>query len=358
LTSLPNSIVLSCAGRRAYLARWLREALHEVGWSLVACDANAHAPALQEADRAYTVPRVTDQGYIEVIQELCGAHRAKAILSVNDVELRLLASRRKAFAQVGTHVFGAEAEVVDRCADKVLLGELAAEVGVRYPATYVSREGARRALAAGDAASVALLVKPRWGSGSIGIFTVRSPKELDAAWDACGRAVAGSVVADIQGEQSSESPVIAQELLDGTEFGLDVVNDLDACFAGCLARQKLAMRAGETDRARTVSVEALTDVGKRVSAAVGHTGLIDCDVILTEAGYHLIDINPRFGGGYPFSHVAGADIPRALVAWLAEKPVNRAWLQASPGVVGAKADDLKVASAVADWKGKLTPMGS
>ena len=49
-----------------------------------------------------------------------------------------------------------------------------------------------------------------------------------------------------------------------------------------------------------------------------------------------MELNPRFGGGYPFSHAAGANVPSALIAWrrgLAPKPE---WLRVRPGVLSAK----------------------
>lgn len=43
---------------------------------------------------------------------------------------------------------------------------------------------------------------------------------------------------------------------------------------------------------------------------------MDCDVLVTGGGrISVLELNPRFGGGYPYSHVAGANIPAAIVSW-------------------------------------------
>ena len=53
------------------------------------------------------------------------------------------------------------------------------------------------------------------------------------------------------------------------------------------------------------------------------SGNLDMDVLLTREGYaYIIDMNARFGGGYPYSHMAGVDLPAALVAW-AEKTAGQ-----------------------------------
>jgi carbamoyl-phosphate synthase large subunit len=49
-------------------------------------------------------------------------------------------------------------------------------------------------------------------------------------------------------------------------------------------------------------------------------------------------MNPRFGGGYPFSHEAGANAPAAIIAWLNGDEVEKEWLVSQEDVVSAKCD--------------------
>ena len=105
----------------------------------------------------------------------------------------------------------------------------------------------------------------------------------------------------------AEHPVLIQELIIGEEYSLDVVNDLDGRHVATFARCKLAMRAGETDRAVTVDREELHRLGAAIGGQLGHAGNLDCDVLAAQDRMYVLDLNPRFGGGYPFSHAAGAN---------------------------------------------------
>ena len=69
------------------------------------------------------------------------------------------------------------------------------------------------------------------------------------------------------------------------------------------------------------------------------SGLIDADVIMDEKGQepYVIDINARFGGGYPFSHLAGADVPRAYVLFAEGRDEEaKKYLRTVPGTHGYK----------------------
>jgi len=53
-------------------------------------------------------------------------------------------------------------------------------------------------------------------------------------------------------------------------------------------------------------------------------------------------MNPRLGGGYPFSHMAGANLPAALVAWANREQPDAHWLQVEPNIMASKYDELVV----------------
>ena len=105
-----------------------------------------------------------------------------------------------------------------------------------------------------------------------------------------------------------------------------------------LVNRKLAMRAGETDVAETVDDAALARAGREPSARrCGHVGALDVDVFVDEGLVSVLDVNPRFGGNYPFAHLAGADVPRAYVGGRSGEDVSDDAFAVRAGTVGLKA---------------------
>jgi len=141
-----------------------------------------------------------------------------------------------------------------------------------------------------------------------------------------------------------ERNVMIQEFLRGQEYGLDIVCDLEGQYVTTFVKRKITMRAGETDRAETVDRPDIEAVGECIARQLGHVGNLDCDVFDTPNGLFVLEMNPRFGGGYPFSHIAGANIPAALIAWANHETPSPAWLKVRPGVRSAKCDRIVVCS--------------
>ena len=100
------------------------------------------------------------------------------------------------------------------------------------------------------------------------------------------------------------------------------------------------MRAGETERAEVVRNEELEKTGHRLGLALRHGGVLDCDVFLNRGRCRVLELNPRFGGGYPFVHVAGADLPSFYIALAEKREVDPEWLHVHAGMRSAKCDRL------------------
>ena len=74
------------------------------------------------------------------------------------------------------------------------------------------------------------------------------------------------------------------------------------------------MRAGETDQAVSTNDPELIALGLKLTQKLKLFGPMDVDVMIDNGVPKLLEFNPRFGGGYPCSHLAGADFPAKLIA--------------------------------------------
>lgn len=329
------NILFSCAGRRNYLLKYFREALRGDG-SVLATDLSPLAPAMAEADKALTVPRVDASGYIDELINICKDNEVGLLISLNDHELPILASSKDKFQQVGTKIVVSAPSVVELCFDKGATARFAEELGIKVPHTFEHLEEARSAIASG-ALTFPLFVKPRWGTASTGIEKVENIDELELAWHFGIRKL------DRQGLRTGDdkaSGLLIQQALPGHEYGVDIVNDLDGRHQATFIKRKLGMRAGETDKAVTEDNPSLKAAAQRIAIALKHIGNLDCDFFVNGDEIYLLEMNPRFGGGYPFTAEAGGDVPAALIAWAKglEPPVG--WDNLQIGITTAKCDRL------------------
>jgi len=325
------NVMLTCAGRRNYLVQFFQQALRGRG-EVFAGDSCGEAPALQQADRAFVLPTLSDPAYLDRLVAICERHRVRLLIPLNDLELPHLARHAARFLEVGTIPLISSPEVVEICSDKWETSRFLRISDLKSPETYLSLADAREAVLRGET-SFPLLIKPRWGSASIGIDDCEDDQELELAHVLATKRIPRTFLRD---------GIVIQKRLAGSEYGLDVLNDLDGRYQCTFVRQKLAMRAGETDRAVTVRSERLERIGEVIGRRLGHVGILDCDAIATEGGCYVIDMNPRFGGGYPFSHVAGANLPAVLIAWANRERPDPSWLKVEPDVVASKYDRLAV----------------
>jgi carbamoyl-phosphate synthase large subunit len=334
LSSNPN-VLLTCAGRRNYLVHYFRNAI-EPESQVYATDASATAPALQAVDRCFVVPRIDAPDYIDQLLHICADNHIGMLVSLNDLELPLLARHRAQFLDIGVVPVISTPDVIDTCFDKYATVQFLQEHDLLTPRTFLSLEQVRLALNTGEV-QFPLVVKPRWGTASISVEYVTEEEMLELAYQLVHKRLRQTILATVSDGRSEEA-VIIQECLQGQEYGLDIVNNLDGNNITTFVKKKLAMRAGETDKSMTTANPVLKRLGRQLGECLGHVGMLDCDVFEQDNQYYVLEMNPRFGGGYPFSHMAGANVPAALIAWLRGKDADPGWLAVETGVIAAKHD--------------------
>lgn len=330
------NILFTCAGRRTYLLKYFKENLSE-GDKIVATDMQLSAPALQVADIKVQVPAVYDPQYIDITLDICKKYNIDALMSLNDLELPILAENKARFEAHGVKVIISDPKVIDICFDKYLTAQWTESIGLNAPKTYVRLADVKKALAAGEIA-FPLFMKPRWGSGSIGLETIDDMEELDIYHNILMKKIKKTILATAS---VGDEYIMIQEKLTGKEFGLDVMNDLQGNNVAVSVKQKLAMRAGETDKAITVDIPEVYEMGRKIGENLKHIGNLDVDIMQRANGdYCVLELNPRFGGGYPFSYEAGVNMPQAIVQWIRGEKVDPKILMPEYGKMFAKNDYL------------------
>lgn len=335
------NILFTCAGRRTYLLKYFKEQLGDKG-KIIGADMQMTAPALSAADIRVLVPSVYDDNYVDVLHNICEQHHVDLLFSLNDLELPILAANKASFENAGTKVVVSSPEVIDICFDKLRTCEYVQSLGIKVPKTYSNLQSALNAIETGEL-KYPVVIKPRWGSASIGIEFVNNHDDLCIMYELIKRKTSKGILGEVS--QHDKDFILIQEKISGEEYGLDVMNDLEGRNVGVAVKRKLSMRAGETDKAVTVDNAELRHIGEVIGTNLAHIGNLDCDILEMNGEYYMLELNPRFGGGFPFSYEAGVNFPKALINWAEGKDFDVRQLVPTYGLTFAKCDYLVDVSA-------------
>lgn len=287
------NILITSAGTRNKIIQYFRENLKGLG-RVIATDSSELAPALYEADRYYLVPKIDNIEYTDKLLEICKKEKIDAIFSLIDPELSLIAKNKEKFLELGVTPLISDYNVVELAFNKYEMYSYLKNNNFKTAKTYINKEDFYRDL---DVRKIAfpVFVKPIKGSASINISKVTTKKEIDLLF-------------------SLYDNLIVQEFLDGQEIGADVyIDPISKKVVSIFTKEKLKMRAGETDKARSFKDEKLFELIKDLVEKIGFEYMIDIDIFRIKGEYYISEINPRFGGGYPHAYESGINFPKLIM---------------------------------------------
>lgn len=327
------NILLTSVGRRGYLVEYFKEALNGRG-EIHVSNSDSKSPAFKYADKHVITPLIYDTNYIDFLLEYCIKNKIKLVISLFDIDLYVLAVNKKKFEEKGIIIVVSDSRFIKVCNDKWLTYNYLKENNISTPKTFLSVKKVVESIENGEL-KYPLIVKPRWGMGSLEIYTADNRDELKLFYEKVKRDIKKSYL-KFESDQDINNSVIIQEKIIGQEFGADIINDLNGDYKNSIIRKKIAMRAGETDIAEIIENESIKDITKKIAVCSRHIGNLDIDILCDGNMYYVLEMNARFGGGYPFSHLAGVNLPLAIINWAQGTEFDDKLLQAIPGIKGQK----------------------
>ena len=292
--NIPRLLILN-AGSRNHLIRSFLKTWKNKGEILVS-DSYPLAPCLFENCRSFLIPHYTHKFYKETILDLCEKQNVTGIISLLDPDLSVLAEMQDSLIQAGVLAIISEKSIVDATFDKWEMTKIFEENDIPTVASWAMPQDFLKDLRLGKA-TFPVMVKPRQGSGSRGLNYVEDETTLMNVWE------------------RAKEPMLIQSWITGRELGADLYFDMKSGeLISYFIKDKLKMRAGETDKSVSFENEEVEALLQDLSCKLALFGPIDVDLFITQNEEYLIsEINPRFGGGYPHAYACGVDFPLLIL---------------------------------------------
>jgi carbamoyl-phosphate synthase large subunit len=285
------NILITSAGQRVSLVRAFQrelKTLYPEGKVFTTDMAPQFSAACNVSDQYFQVKRVTDPDYIDELTGLCLLNNIKMIVPTIDTELLVLAQNKERFKQLGIHVVISSVSFVEQCRDKRKINVFFADRGIDIPQPVDK-----------NAPRFPLFIKPYDGSLSADNYIIHSPEEL-------------------QPYHLTNEKFLFMEYIDKAEhdeYTVDMYYDKSHSVQCIVPRKRILIRAGEINKGITSKNCIVDFLKKKLEYIDGAVGCLTVQVFLNRKTERIIaiEINPRFGGGFPLSYRAGANYPLWLI---------------------------------------------
>lgn len=328
-----TNVLLTSVGRRSYLVEYFKQALGTEG-RVICANMYTEAAGMYAADVAVKTPPAQSDEYVPALLDICTKYEVNLLCSLHDLDVYILSQHSELFRDVSVTTVLPSAEWGRIALDKYECTSVLRDHGIDVPQTSIHIDDVLEQISQGIL-GFPLIVKARFGFGSLGAELCLDADELKRAYESCRAKVLASGV-DSFVKIAAEESVLVQSLIKGREFCVGIANDLTGSYRGHFVCEVHTMRAGESDIATSIDIRVVGDLPKKISALTRHPGIWGVDCVDDGGVLRVIDINPRFTGDYPFHHLAGADMPAALINWVNGEEADSHCFVTTPGVRGFK----------------------
>lgn len=288
-----NNILICSAGRRVSLLKGFISSLKKMNIrsEVFTTDLNPIncSPTAYFAAKSFKIGLFSEPNYVDDLLKICLDNKVKIVVPTVDTELQLLADARLKFKEKGIHLIVSESKLIAIFEDKFKTNDFFNSLGIKTPKIFSK-----------DNLHFPVFLKPVKGSNSKGIYKAENLKEIRPC--------------DLESEDMMILNYIDNTIYD--EYTIDLYYDKNSILKCVVPRVRLKVVGGESNQGITKKNEILSFVKEKFDYIEGAIGCLTLQLFSNKSNpldIIGIEINPRFGGGYPFSLNAGANFPEFIL---------------------------------------------
>ena len=287
-----NVLVTSAGATNAINTIKALKRQNEIDISITTVDIDPLSAGLYLSDKHYIVPRATNEDFLPRILDICKKEAIHIIIPIYSAELPIFARNKNLLEEHGVRIAISPLETIRTCDNKTRMYQFFEEFSIPYPTTYSEKE------VIGEDIKFPLFIKRRKGSGSKDARLIRDREELHFYL------------------KHIDEPIV-QEFVDGDEYTIDIISDLEGKMIKASPRVRIQTRGGLAVKAVTVENETLVAYARKIVEGLGIIGPANVQCKVSDDDIRFIEVNPRLpSGGLPLAVAAGLNIPLIIVKML------------------------------------------
>ncbi|WP_379965013.1 ATP-grasp domain-containing protein [Epilithonimonas sp. UC225_85] len=288
---MKTNILITSAGQRVSLVKAFKTELKKKfpDSKVITVDLCPElSPACRISDLYYKICRVSNENYISELLEICRKENIGMIIPTIDTELRILSENKSIFDIENIQLIVSGNGFIKHCRDKRELNDFFKTYDMRFPQPVDKHRP-----------TFPLFIKPYDGSLSKDIYIIKDATQLTDF-------------------HINHPKFMFMEYVDPDfykEYTIDCYYNKNNTLSCAVPRQRISVRSGEIHKGITAKNHIIDYLKEKVNMIPGAIGCITFQLFYNKENDDIIaiEINPRFGGGYPLSYEAGANYPKMLI---------------------------------------------
>ncbi len=288
------NILITSVGRRVSLIKAFQKEGKELFGNNIKVFTTDLNPSLSSAccvsDGAFKVGKFSDDNYMASILKICKDNKIGILIPTIDTELLLLANHHNEFQKIGCNLVLSDLSIIKICRDKRLTNKFFSDHNFNIPNSYSKNN-----------LQFPVFIKPYNGSSSNNLLLAKSKDDISQTV--------------MNNEDLMFLEYLAKEEYD--EYTVDIYYDRNSTIKCIVPRLRIETRHGEISKGLTINNFIVPFVLSSMNNLIGFRGCITLQVFAHKVSQKIygIEINPRFGGGYPLSYLADAN----YVKWILQE---------------------------------------